>query len=45
MSKSVSAKVDDRFARQSHQVHEQEIHKIRAAMEVLVYGAETVYKT
>jgi hypothetical protein len=45
MSKSAMAKVDDLFARQSHLLREQKIHKIRAAMEALVYGAEMVCTT
>ena len=42
MSKSAKAKVDEQLATESHQLREQKIHKIRAAMEVLVYGAEKV---
>jgi len=45
MSKSAKAKVDDLLARESHLFHEQKIHKIRAAMEALVYGAEMVSTT
>jgi len=45
MLKSVKAKVDDLLATESHQLHEQMIHKIRAAMEALVYGAEKVSST
>jgi len=45
MSKSVKVKVDDVLATQSHQLREQKIHKIRAAMEALVYGAEKVSTT
>jgi len=40
MSKSAKAKVDDLFAKESHQLREQTIHKIRAAIKALVYGAE-----
>jgi hypothetical protein len=42
MSKSVKAKVDELLARESHHLGEQMIHKIRAAMEVQLYGAEKV---
>jgi hypothetical protein len=42
MSKSAKAKVDEQLAKKSHQLQEQKIHKIHAAMEVLVYGAEKV---
>jgi hypothetical protein len=42
MSKSAKAKVDDLLATESHQLREQKIHKIRAAMEALVYGTEKV---
>jgi hypothetical protein len=42
MSKSAKAIVDDLLATESHQLHEQKIHKIRSAMEALVYGAEKV---
>jgi len=45
MSKFAMAKVDDLLAMESHQLREQKIHKIRAAMEALVYGAETVSTT
>jgi len=45
MSKSAKAKVDDLLATESHQLREQKIHKIRAAMEALVYGAEKVSST
>jgi len=45
MSKSVKAKVDNLLATESHQLCEQKIHKIRAAMEALVYGAEKVSTT
>jgi len=42
MSKSAKAKVDEQLATESHQLREQKIHKICAAMEVQVYGAEKV---
>jgi len=42
MSKSGKATVDELLAMESHQLREQRIHKIRAAMEVQVYGAEKV---
>jgi len=45
MSKSAKAKVDDLLARKSHLLREQRIHKICAAMETLVYGAEKVSTT
>jgi hypothetical protein len=45
MSKSAKAKVDDLLARESHLFREQKIHKISAAMEALVYGAEMVSTT
>jgi hypothetical protein len=45
MSKSAKAKVDDMLATESHQLSAQKIHKIRAAMEALVYGVETVPST
>jgi hypothetical protein len=45
MSKSAKAKVDDLLAKESHQLREQKIHKIRAAMEAVVYGAEKVSTT
>jgi hypothetical protein len=45
MSKSAKAKVDDLLAKESHQLGEQKIHKIRAAMEAVVYGAEKVSTT
>jgi hypothetical protein len=40
MSKSAKAKVDNLLAKESHQLHEQKIHMIRAVMETVVYGAE-----
>ena len=42
MLKSSRAKLNEQLARESHQWREQRIHKIHAAMEVLVYGAEKV---
>jgi len=45
MPKSSKAKVDDLLAMESYQLPEQKIHKIRAAMEALVYGAEKVSTT
>jgi len=45
MSKSVKPKVDDLVAIESYQLREQQIHKIRAAMEALVFGAEKVSST
>jgi hypothetical protein len=41
LSKSAQAKVDDLLAKESHLLHEQKIHKISAALEAVVYGAET----
>ena len=43
--KSAKAKVDDLLATESHQLHEQRIHKIRATMEALLHGAEKVSST
>ena len=45
MSRSANAKVDDLLARESHLLREQKIHKIHAAMEAVVYGAEKVSTT
>jgi hypothetical protein len=45
MSMSVKANVHDLLATESHQLREQKIHKICAAMEALVYGAEKVSST
>jgi len=45
MSKSATAKVDDQLATESHQLHEQNIHKIHTALEDIVYGAEKVSTT
>ena len=45
MWKSAKAKTDDLVETESHQLHEQKIHKICAAMEVLEYGAEKVSST
>jgi len=42
MLKSAKAKVDQQLAMESHQLREQKIHRIRAAMEVQVYGAEMI---
>jgi hypothetical protein len=42
MWKSAKAKVDDLVARESHQLCEQKIHRILAAMEAVVYRAEKV---
>ena len=44
LSKSAKVKVDALLATESHQLREQMIHKIRASMEALVYGAEKVSK-
>jgi len=45
MSKSARAKVDNLLAMEYHLLREQKIHKICAAMEALVYGAEKVSTT
>ena len=45
MSRSVTAKVDDLLATESHQLCEERIHIIHAVMEALVYGAEMVSTT
>jgi len=45
ISKSAKAKVDDLLAKESHLLSEQKIHKIRAALEAVVYGAEKVSTT
>jgi len=45
MLKSAKAKVDDLLATESPQLCEQRIHKIHAAMEALVYGADKVSST
>jgi hypothetical protein len=45
MSKSTKAKVDNLLAKESHQLREQKIHKIPAAMEAVVYGGEKVATT
>jgi len=42
MLKSAKAKVDEQLARESHHLREQKIHKISAAMEVQLYGAEKI---
>jgi hypothetical protein len=41
----VKTKVDDLLATESHQLHEQNVHKIRAAMDALLRGAEKVSTT
>jgi hypothetical protein len=45
LSKSAKAQVDDLLARKFHLLCEQKIHKICAAMEALLYGAEMVSTT
>jgi len=45
MSKPATAKFDEQFARESHQVREPMIHSIHAAMEDQVYGTENVTTT
>jgi len=45
MSESAKAKLDYLVAKESHQLREQKIHKICAAMEAVVYGAEKVSTT
>jgi len=45
MSKAAQAKVDDLLAWEAHLLCKQKIHKIRAAMEAHVYGAEMVSTT
>jgi len=40
MWKSAKAKVNELFARESHHLRAQQIHKIRTAMMVQLYGAE-----
>jgi len=45
MLKSAKAKVDDLLAKESHQLCEQKLHKIHAALEDLVYGTEKVSTT
>ena len=42
MSKSANATEDELLGRESHQLREQKIHKIHAAMEVQLYRAEMV---
>jgi len=42
MLRSAKAKLDKLFASESHQLREQMIHEIHAAMEVQLYVAETV---
>jgi hypothetical protein len=45
MSKSAKAKPDDQLATKSKHLRKQKMHKIRAAMDALGYGAETVSST
>jgi len=45
MSKSVKAKLDDLLPRESHLLRKQKNHKIRAAIEAPLYGAEMVSTT
>jgi hypothetical protein len=45
MWKSAKTKVDELLTRESHHLQEQKIHKIRAAMEVQLYGAEKVTRS
>jgi len=45
MSKSAKAHMDELLGTESHQLREQKIHKICAAMEVQVYGAAKVTTT
>jgi len=45
MSKSAKANVDDLLAKESRLLREQKIHKICAALEAVVYGAEKVSTT
>jgi len=45
MSNYAKAKVDDLLASESHQLREQTIYKIHAALAALVYGAEKVSTT
>ena len=45
MSESAKAKLDYLLAKESHQLREQKIRKICAAMEAVVYGAEKVSTT
>jgi len=45
MSKSAKAKVNDLWATGSYQLREQKIHKMCAAMEALVHGAEKISST
>jgi len=42
MLKSAKAKVDDLLATESHQLRGRKIHKICAAMEAVLYGAEKI---
>jgi hypothetical protein len=45
MLKSAKTKVDAQLATESHQLHKQKIHKIRATLEAVVYEAEQVSTT
>jgi hypothetical protein len=45
MWKSVKVKVDDLLATETHHLRKHKIHKIRAAIEALVYGADKVSST
>jgi len=45
MLKSAKTEVDNRLAREAHQLCKQTTHKICAAMEALEYGAEKVSTT
>jgi len=45
MSKSAKTKVDELLATESYQLRKQNIYKISAAMQALVYGAEKVSST
>jgi hypothetical protein len=45
ISKSAKATMDDQLARESDLLHEHNIHKILAAIEAVVYGAEKVSTT
>jgi hypothetical protein len=45
MSMSAKANVGDLLANESHHLREQKIHKIRAVMVAVVYGAEIVFTT
>jgi len=45
MTRTASVTVDEWWARESPDLREQTIHKIRAAMDVQVYGTDKVTKT